>query len=211
MIEDKECQKTEIRTLKLKKPNTKNCTNKAAVKSYNPNSNGVNKMAQLLKLASGELLWALPIGKEPIPGSKKNRIKYKVLGPVVPGQPPPTITLRPKAASDGGAPTSGIRASSPASIPVYKSQQQVHARDQSIENENNVMIRDKIEPMNEEMDGGLKMESIDIKMECLEPDTYSSTESNDSKNDGHLVLFKMENHDSNYFIKQELEEDPLSR
>ena len=89
MIEDKEeglekefiatkseCQRTEIRTLKLKKPNTKNSTNNAVVKSYNPNSNGVNKMAQQLKLSSGELLWALPIGKEPIPG--KLRVLEKI-------------------------------------------------------------------------------------------------------------------------------------
>jgi len=224
MIEDKEeglekeliatkseCQRTEIRTLKLKKPNTKNSTNNAVVNSNNLKSDGVNKMAQQLKLASGELLWALPIGKEPIPGSKKNRIKYKVLGPVVPGQPPPTITLRPKAASEGGAPTSGIRASSPTSVPVYKSQQQMHFRGQSVENENNVKISDKIEFMHEDMEGGLKMESIDIKMECLEPDTFSSTESNDSKNDDHFVLFKTENHDPNNLIKQELEEDPLSQ
>ena len=147
-----------------------------------------------------------------ISGSKKNRIKYKVLGPVVPGQPPPTITIRPKAASEGGAPMSDIRAFSPTSVPINKSEQQMHARGQSVEKENNVKIRGKIESIiNEDMEGGLKMESIDIKMECLEPDTFSSTESNDSKNDGHLVLFKMENHDSNYFIKQELEEDPLSR
>ena len=146
-----------------------------------------------------------------ISGSKKNRIKYKVLGPVVPGQPPPTITLRPKAASEGGAPTSGIRASSPTSVPVFKSQQQMHFRVQSVENENNVKISDKIEFMNEDMEGGLKMESIDIKMECPEPDTFSSTESNDSKTDGHFVLFKMENHDPNNLIKKELEEDPLSQ
>merc|ERR1712098_469816 len=106
---------------------------------------------------------------------------------------------------------SGIRASSPTSIPIYKSQQQMHASDQSVENENNVKIRDKIESINGDMDGGLKMESIEIKMECLEPDTFSSTESNDSKNDGHFVLFKMENHDPNNLIKQELEEDPLSQ
>ena len=64
--------------------------------------------------------------------------------------------------------------------------------------------------MNEDIEGELKMESIDIKTECLETDTFSSTESSDSKNDGHIVIFKKENHDQSNLVKQELEEDPLS-
>ena len=142
---------------------------------------------------------------------------YKVLGPVEPGQPPPTIIKRPKAHPKGGASTDTIRASPSPSNSIYKSQirkrrrkQSIHCRDESMEQEINVKDKDDIEALNENMDGELKFESIDIKMEYLETDTSLSTECNDGNNsDGHIVLFKVENHDESNLIKQEIE-DPLS-
>merc|ERR1711915_1039848 len=76
--------------------------------------------------------------------------------------------------------------------------------------ENNVVDTEKTESMNEEMEEGVKMESIDIKLENIEPDTFSNPVRNESKVDGHIVLFKSENQDQSDLIKQELEEDPLS-
>jgi len=184
------CQGTDKRALRPKKPR-----NTAPVKSYARNPNGVNTKAKQLRLASGELKWALPIGVEPIPGSKKNRIMYKVLGPVVPGQLPPTIIIRPKAASEGGT----ISASSPPTQSINNFQLLIHDRKQSIETKSN-----------EDVEERLKLESIELKTEGIQPDTFSSTESNDCINDGHIVLFNMENHDENNLIKQELEQDPLS-
>ena len=144
-----------------------------------------------------------------ISGSKENRVVYKILGPVVPGQAAPIIILKPDqtkptSAGGGGATKFAIRASFSPSTSLYNSQQKLVFRDEPIEDENNV------ESMNKDMEGELKMESIDIKTECLETDTFSSTESSDSKNDGHIVIFKTENHDQINPIKQELEEDPLS-
>ena len=55
--------------------------------------------------------------------------------------------------------------------------------------------------MNEDMDGELKMESIDIKLENIEPDTISNPERNESQVNGHIVLFKSENND----LKKSLE------
>ena len=77
--------------------------------------------------------------------------------------------------------------------------------------ENNVMEKDKIESMNLDMEEEVKMETMDIKMECLEPETFSNAEQIDSKNDGHIVLLNVANPEQNILIKQELEEDPLSK
>jgi len=186
--------------------NIKDSQDNEAVESYKHIVNEVNKKVQQIRLASGELMWALSIGAKPILGSKENRVVYKILGPVVTGQAAPIIILQPKAVFErgGGATKFAIRASSSASTSLYNSQQRLYFRDESIEDENNV------ESMNEDMEGELKMESIDIKTECLETDTFSSTESSDSKNDGHIVIFKKENHDQSNLVKQELEEDPLS-
>jgi len=211
-------QGTGFRALKIEKmPSTKNISSNAAVKSNNDNENGFNTKVQQIRLTSGELMWALSIGAEPIPGSKKNKIMYKVLGPVEPGQPPPTIIKRPKAHPKGGASTDTIRASPSPSNSIYKSQirkrrrkQSLHCRDESMEQEINVKDKDDIEALNENTDGELKFESIDIKTEYLETDTSLSTECNDGNNsDGHIVLFKVENHDESNLIKQEIE-DPLS-
>jgi len=76
---------------------------------------------------------------------------------------------------------------------------------------NDYNIQDKIESMNVNMEEEVKMETMDIKMECLEPETFSNAEQIDSKNDGHIVLFNVENPEQNILIKQELEEDPLSK
>jgi len=76
---------------------------------------------------------------------------------------------------------------------------------------NDYNIQDKIESMNVNMEEEVKMETMDIKMECLEPETFSNTEQIDSKNDGHIVVFNVENPEQNILIKQELEEDPLSK
>merc|ERR1719474_2323405 len=84
----------------------------------NPNAhsaNGVTTKVQQLRLATGELMWALATGVEPIPGSEKSKIMYKVLGPVVPGQPPPTIIIRPTAAP--GAGTTTIKPTAPITYP----------------------------------------------------------------------------------------------
>jgi len=203
---------------KIKMLSTKNITSNSAVESYNDNENGFDTKVQQIRLTSGELMWALSIGAEPIPGSKKNQVLYKVLGPVEPGQPPPTIIIRPKADPKGDASTDTIRASpsfSPSNS-IYKSQirkrrrkQSLHCRDESMVQEINVKDKDDIEALNENTDGELKFESIDIKTEYLEPDTSLSTGSNDSNSDGHIVLFKVENHDESNLIKQEIE-DPLS-
>ena len=70
---------------------------------------------------------------------------YKVLGPVVPGQLPPTIIIRPKAASEGGT----ISASSPPTQSINNFQLQIHDRKQSIETKSN-----------EDVEERLKLESI---------------------------------------------------
>ena len=120
---------------------------------------------------------------------------YKILGPVVPGQPPPTIIIRPKAASEGGT----ISASSPHTQYIHNSHLQMKVRNQTIEKKSNEDVVER-----------LKLESKELKTEGIQLDTFSSTESNDCINDGHIVFFNMENHDENNLIKQDLEQDPLS-
>ena len=74
-------------------------------------------------------MWALATGTEPLPGSNKSRIVYKVrlgsnilishhvclqiVSPVVPGQPPPQIVFRP-AVTEAPAPTFAGRSYPPA-------------------------------------------------------------------------------------------------
>ena len=71
---------------------------------------------------------------------------YKILGPVVPGQPPPTIIIRPKAASEGGT----ISSSSPPTQSINNFQLLTHDRKQSIETKSN-----------EDLEVRLKLESIE--------------------------------------------------
>merc|ERR1719225_174375 len=50
---------------------------------------------QQLRMGDGSLMWALATGSEQIPGTNKSRTMYKVVAPVVPGQPPPQVIFRP--------------------------------------------------------------------------------------------------------------------
>merc|ERR1712098_108227 len=197
------------------------------------NANEVTQKAQLIRLSSGQLSWALPIGKERIQGSEKNIIVFKVFPnfPVVPGQPPPTL-IKPTSASGVGVktiklkfpskrpvPLSPIGASASPSNPLNKKiklcskGQSMDIKSESLITssisksasngcENNVVDMEKTESMNEEMEEGVKMESIEIKLENIEPDTFSNPVRNESQVDGHIVLFKSENHDESNLIKQ---------
>jgi len=48
---------------------------------------GSKARLQQVKLPSGQLVWAQPTASEPIPGTDKAKIQFKVIGPVKPTQP----------------------------------------------------------------------------------------------------------------------------
>jgi len=50
---------------------------------------------QQLKLPSGQLVWAQPVASEPIPGSDKAKIQFKIIGPVAPQKVPGVIQINP--------------------------------------------------------------------------------------------------------------------
>ena len=62
------CQETGPLTLNLDMPSAKNISSNSTVKTFNDNDNGLNTKVQQIRFTSGELMWALSIGAEPIPG-----------------------------------------------------------------------------------------------------------------------------------------------
>eukprot|EP00090_Calanus_glacialis_P023907 TRINITY_DN37072_c0_g1_i1.p1 TRINITY_DN37072_c0_g1~~TRINITY_DN37072_c0_g1_i1.p1 ORF type:complete len:864 (-),score=244.90 TRINITY_DN37072_c0_g1_i1:139-2730(-) len=50
---------------------------------------------QQLKLPSGQIVWAQPVASEPIPGSDKAKIQFKIIGPVAPQKVPGVIQINP--------------------------------------------------------------------------------------------------------------------
>jgi len=57
-----------------------------SVHGQNPHVLGSKARLQQLKLPTGELVWAQPTASEPIPGTDKAKIQFKVVGPVKPLQ-----------------------------------------------------------------------------------------------------------------------------